>query len=157
LKLSGNAGLALKVSLVAILALVALGASDNAARFDRDSHSMMCVCGCEELLGECNHVGCPDSDRMRRELALDISQGKSDDTIFHEFQTEYGPVVLAAPMFTPFNHLAWIVPPLALFCGIGLAMFFIRKWKSRSADQPRRKLQPGQQALRDRIRNETQL
>ena len=27
-------------------------------------------------------------------------------------------MVLASPMFTRFNHLAWIMPPLMLFLGI---------------------------------------
>src|ERR1700679_4350579 len=103
---------ALQMVFVSVFAIAALGAGDSSARFDKDSHAMMCVCGCNQLLGECNHVGCPDSDGMRKQLAVSIAKGDSDNTIFHAFEQQYGPVALAAPMFTPFNHLAWIVPPL---------------------------------------------
>ncbi len=118
---------------------------------------MMCVCGCEELLGECNHVGCQDSDRMRAQLTASIADGKSDNTIFHEFQEEYGPVVLASPMFTPFNHLAWIVPPVVLFLGIGAAMLIVRKWKANTPSTPPAKKPTGPDPLRERIRRETEL
>lgn len=150
-------GRTLQIAFVAVLAVVALGANNIASRFDKDSHAMMCTCGCEELLGECNHVGCPDSDKMRTELVAKLNQGESDDTIFREFQQEYGPVVLAAPMFTPFNHLAWIVPPLVLLLGIGAAMLFVRKWRVRVGPTVPRQKSAGQEALRNRIRRETQL
>ncbi len=75
-----------------------------------------------ELLGECNHVGCPDSPVMLAQLSADIARGDSDNAIFHQFQEQYGPVVLASPRFTRFNHLAWIMPPLVLFLGIGCVL-----------------------------------
>ena len=146
-----------QIVLIAILAVAGLGASDAAARFDKDSHSMMCVCGCNELLGECNHVGCPDSDSMRTQLAASIAKGESDNAIFHEFQDQYGPVVLAAPMFTRFNHFAWIMPPLALFLGIAGTLLIVRKWKFRTVPMPATQQNPAMDAVRDRIRRETQL
>ena len=97
-----------QLALLGILIAVTAGATDSSARFDKDSHEMMCVCGCNQLLGECNHVGCPDSEGMRVQLAASIAKGDSDNDIFHQFQEQYGPVVLAAPRFTRFNHLAWI-------------------------------------------------
>ena len=33
-------------------------------RYDKLGHQMMCVCSCAQILIECNHVGCPDSDGM---------------------------------------------------------------------------------------------
>ena len=68
-----------------------------------------------------------------------IAKGDSDNAIFHDFRDQYGPVVLAAPMFTRFNHLAWIVPPLVLFLGIGGAMLIMRKWKFHTVPLPRRR------------------
>jgi cytochrome c-type biogenesis protein CcmH/NrfF len=148
-----------QVVLIAILAIVALGADDASARFDRDSHKLMCVCGCNQLLGECNHVGCPDSDRMRNQLMASIAKGESDDAIFHEFQQQYGPVALAAPMFTPFNHVAWIMPPLVLFLGIGVTMLLARRWKLHASEAPARHAGtlPNDEAIRNRIRRETEL
>lgn len=146
-----------QLALLSMLIVVAVGAGDSAARFDKDSHAMMCICSCNQLLGECNHVGCPDSDRMRKELAASIASGDSDDTIFRHFQEKYGPVVLAAPMFTPFNHLAWIMPPLVLFLGIGVTMLIVRKWKLRTVPMPAVRHSPAFDAVRDRVRRETQL
>src|ERR1700755_1390533 len=99
-----------------VAAVVAFGAqaSDTAhgARYQKLSHAMMCPCGCNQLLGECNHVGCTYSDKMRSQLAASIDHGDDDTTIFHAFQDEYGPTALAAPMFTHFNQFSWWVPPV---------------------------------------------
>lgn len=145
----------LQTLLLFVFAFAALGAGDS--RFDKDSHEMVCICGCTQMLGECNHVGCPDSDRMRTELAGRIGKGESDDTIFHAFAQEYGPVVLAAPMFTPFNHLAWIMPPLVFFLGIASTLLLVRKWKLKAVPRPVPAGAPVYSELRDRIRRETEL
>jgi cytochrome c-type biogenesis protein CcmH/NrfF len=147
----------LQVILVSAIALVALGASDASARFDKDSRSMMCVCGCNELLSECNHVGCPSSGPMLTQLSASIARGDSDDAIFHQFQDQYGPVVLASPMFTRFNHFAWILPPLLLFLGLGGTMLIVRKWRLHSVPMPAAAKTPAYSEVRDRIRRETQL
>jgi cytochrome c-type biogenesis protein CcmH/NrfF len=118
---------------------------------------MMCVCGCNQLLGECNHVGCPDSDGMRVQLASAIARGDSDNTIFHQFQEQYGPVVLASPRFTRFNHVAWIMPPLVLFLGIACVLLIVRNWKLRTVPMPAVPDTPAFNATRDRIRRETQI
>jgi len=147
------------VQLAAIGILIALtaGATDSTARFNKDSHEMMCVCSCNQLLGECNHVGCPDSEGMRAQLAASIARGDSDDDIFRKFQEQYGPVVLAAPRFTFFNHVAWVVPPLVLLLGIAGVMLIVRNWKLRTVPMPTVPETPAFAAARDRIRRETQL
>lgn len=143
--------------LLCLVVAVASGATDSAARFDKDSHQLMCPCSCNQLLGECNHVGCPDSEKMRSELAASIAKGDSDNAIFHQFQDEYGPVVLASPMFTRFNHVAWIVPPVLLLLGIGSTFLIVRKWKLRTVPTPAEPAIPGFSNMRDRIRRETQI
>jgi cytochrome c-type biogenesis protein CcmH/NrfF len=146
-----------QLALVCILVAVTAGATDATARFEKDSHEMMCGCSCNQLLGECNHVGCPDSPGMLNELSASIAKGESDDQIFHQFQDEYGPVVLASPMFTRFNKVAWIVPPVVLFLGIGCVFLVVRNWKMRTVPMPAPPDTPGFAASRDRIRRETQL
>ncbi len=131
--------------------------ADMHARFDKLGHSIMCPCSCNELLGECNHVGCPDSDKMRGELTASIQRGDSNDTIFRSFQAEYGPTALAAPMFTGFNRMSWFVPPLVLLLGIGLVFAIVRKWRLRTVPMPAAPADPGYSAVRDRIRRETEL
>jgi cytochrome c-type biogenesis protein CcmH/NrfF len=148
---------AAQVTLLGLLIAVTAGATDASARFEKDSHELMCGCSCNQLLGECNHVGCPVSPGMLAELSAGIARGDSDDAIFHHFQEEYGPVVLASPMFTRFNHFAWIVPPLVLLLGIGCVFFIVRNWKLRTVPMPPVPDTPAFTATRDRIRRETQI
>jgi cytochrome c-type biogenesis protein CcmH/NrfF len=157
LKLPGIIHRGIHLASLAVLVALIAGATDSTARFDKDSHEMMCVCSCNQLLGECNHVGCPNSEEMRAQLAASIARGDSDNDIFHQFQEQYGPVVLAAPRFTLFNHIAWIVPPLVLLLGIGGVLWIVRNWRLRTAPMPAIPDTPDFLAARDRIRRETQL
>jgi cytochrome c-type biogenesis protein CcmH/NrfF len=150
----------IRVSQLALLCMViavTAGATDSSARFEKDSHELMCGCGCNELLGECNHVGCPVSPGMLAQLGAGIARGDSDNAIFHQFQEQYGPVVLAAPRFTRFNHLAWIMPPLLLFLGIASVLLIVRNWKLRTVPMPAVPDTPGFAVTRDRIRRETEI
>ncbi len=116
------------------LAVIALtGAGDPATRFNELGHQMMCICSCNQILLECNHVGCPDSDRMRNELMAAVTRGDSDSLVEQSFVQEYGPIVLAAPSKTGFDRTAWIVPFVALALGLMLVVMVIRSWKNRPA------------------------
>jgi cytochrome c-type biogenesis protein CcmH/NrfF len=118
---------------------------------------MMCVCSCGQILIECNHLGCPDSDRELAELRAAISHGDGDTTILEAFQEKYGPTVLAAPMLTKFNVAAWFVPPIVLLIGIGATFALVRKWKLRTVDMPAASQVRGFDRIRDQIRKETEL
>jgi cytochrome c-type biogenesis protein CcmH/NrfF len=146
-----------QLALLGLLIAVTAGATDASARFDKDSHELMCGCGCNQLLGECNHVGCPASPGMLAELSAAIARGDSDNAILHKFQDEYGPVIIASPRFTRFNHLAWIMPPLMLFLGIACVLLVVRNWKLRTVPMPAIPDTPAFNATRDRIRRETQI
>ena len=122
-------------SLLLVLAIfVTLGAGDD-KRFDKLGDGLMCICGCNQVLLECNHVGCRDSDRMRTELstALNTNGGASDDSILQGFTQKYGMTVLAAPTTSGFSYVAWIVPFIALALGIIFLVVIVRSWKSRPA------------------------
>jgi cytochrome c-type biogenesis protein CcmH len=147
--------------LVAALSLTLIGAGDaDPARFAKIGHKLMCPCGCAQMLLECNHVGCPDSDTMRAQLAAGISNGDSDDTILSRFVETYGATVLAAPTKKGFDLIAWFMPFIALGIGIVLVIYFVRRWQARG-------LQPAFAApdisnfafdeLRRRAREETQI
>jgi cytochrome c-type biogenesis protein CcmH len=110
-----------------------LGAGDPATRFNEIGHRMMCVCGCNQILLECNHVGCPDSDGMRNELMASVSRGDSDSLVEQGFVQKYGPTVLAAPTTKGFDRVAYILPFVALFLGFGLVIMIVRSWKNRPA------------------------
>jgi cytochrome c-type biogenesis protein CcmH/NrfF len=121
---------ALSVGLLSVTIMFLLGAGDD-ARFYQLGHKLMCVCGCNQVLLECNHVGCTYSDRMRGELAANLERGDSDDLTLQAFVQKYGPTVLIAPTRTGFNRLAWIMPYLALGLGITTVVLIVRAWRAR--------------------------
>ena len=121
----------LQLAAVLIAIAVTLGATDANSRFDSLGHKLMCQCGCNQVLLECNHVGCTVSERMRGELTAMINKGDSDQTILNNFVQKYGSIVLAAPTDSGFNRVAWIMPYLALVLGFGACVLVVRTWKNR--------------------------
>lgn len=142
---------------VVVAAVLTMGSASTAVRYNDLGHKMMCVCGCNQILIECNHLGCPDSDRMLGELRVGLAGGLSDDAILTAFQDKYGPTVLAAPMLTKFNIVAWIVPPAVLVLGIAATVILVRRWRLRAAAIPVAPRATELPAMRERIRRETQL
>jgi len=125
----------LAILLMCLTPLLLLAAStDNNVRFNKLGHKMICACGCNQILLECNHVGCPLSDGMRNELAAGLERGDSDDLILQAFVQKYGPTILAAPTTTGFNRIAWIMPFLVLLAGFASAVLIVRSWKARSGE-----------------------
>lgn len=120
---------------VAVCALMGSG-TDPAARFHDLGHQMMCICGCGQILLECNHVGCPDSDGMRNELMAAVARGDSDSLVEQAFVQKYGPTVLAAPTTSGFDRTAYIVPFVALGVGFLGVVIVVRKWKNRPPPPP---------------------
>jgi cytochrome c-type biogenesis protein CcmH len=133
-----------------------MGAADSSARFNDLGSKMMCTCGCGQVLAQCNHYGCPALTKENQELKTAIGSGKSDNAILIAFQNEYGPTVLAAPMLTKFNMIAWIVPPAFLALGILGVVILVRRWRRRIAALPPVEHDAGFLAMREKIRKETQ-
>jgi cytochrome c-type biogenesis protein CcmH/NrfF len=140
---------------VAVFALMGAG-SDPAARFHDLGHQMMCICGCGQILLECNHVGCPDSDGMRNELMAAVTRGDSDSLVEQAFVQKYGPTVLAAPTTAGFDRTAYIVPFVALFFGAGLVILIVRAWKIRPAPALADGIPPARHAELEKFREQAQ-
>jgi len=151
----------LQSTLLCLATFIFLGAGDEAARFEQLGHQLMCICGCHQILLECNHVGCPDSDGMRNELMAAVSRGESDSLVSQAFVQKYGPTVLAAPTTTGFNRTAWIVPFVALAFGLMTVVFVVRSWRNRPAPALADGLHPVRGAelaqFRNQARKETEL
>ena len=147
--------------LLSLAGFALTGAGDPATRFNELGHQMMCICGCNQILLECNHVGCPDSDGMRNELMAAVSRGDSDSLVEQAFVQKYGPTVLAAPTATGFDRTAWIVPFLALGMGVVTVVFVVRTWKNRPPPPPPGGVPPIRGAelekFRDQARKDTDL
>jgi cytochrome c-type biogenesis protein CcmH/NrfF len=116
---------------IALAVFALLGAGDESARVNDLGHRMMCVCGCNQILLECNHVGCAYSDRMRAELIAAVDRGDNDDLTLQGFVQKYGTTVMAAPTKTGFNRVAWIMPYLVLVLGLAMVTLIVRAWRSR--------------------------
>jgi cytochrome c-type biogenesis protein CcmH/NrfF len=148
-----------RIATVLLLALVFLGAGDSAARFRALGHGMICACGCNQILLECNHVGCSYSDRMRGELQTMLDEGKSDEAVMQAFVLKYGNTILAAPTTSGFNLVAWVVPFLVLGTATVFAGLLVRRWRAGHEPLP---AAAGASArafdeYRDRARRETEL
>ena len=152
---------ALQCGLLCLAVIALAGAGDPTSRFKDLGHQLMCICGCNQILLECNHVGCPDSDGMRNELMSAVTRGDSDSLVEQSFVQKYGPTVLAAPTTTGFDRTAWIVPFLALGAGLVLVILVVRAWKNRPAPALADGLKPIRGAeleqFRERAREETDL
>ena len=127
---------ALQCALLSLAVFAFSGASDPSTRFNQIGHQLMCICGCGQILLECNHVGCPSSDGMRNELMAAVQRGDSDSLVQQAFVQKYGPTVLAAPTTSGFDRAAWIFPFVAFAVGIVLIIVVVRAWKKRSPPKP---------------------
>jgi cytochrome c-type biogenesis protein CcmH len=113
---------------LAVAVCFSLGAADSGSRYHDLNHRLMCTCGCAEILGECNHVGCTASGQELSELSADINAGMSDEQIFSAFTAKYGATVLAAPSTHGFDLVAWIAPFAVFGAALLGTILLIRRW-----------------------------
>lgn len=134
---SKQASRLLQVVLLVLAAtlLISAGPSDE-TRINTLGHQMMCMCGCNQILAECNHVGCSYSTRMMGEIRQAVARGDSDAMIKKAMVEEYGSVVLAAPTTKGFDIVAWIIPFVILVLAMGAFAWVVRTWKNRKPPDP---------------------
>lgn len=161
---SGKPSLAKRAAqllLVTVAVFTFMGAGDDSARFNDLGHRLMCVCGCSQILLECNHVGCQYSDRMRGELMTALDHGDNDSLSLQSFVQKYGTTVLAAPTQTGFNRVAWIMPYTALLLGMTSVVLVVRSWRFRTLPVRADGVKPVQgeelDKFRDQARKDTEL
>jgi cytochrome c-type biogenesis protein CcmH/NrfF len=120
----------------AALALLAIGSlmvprahADHSDRAKVVGMRLMCMCGCNQVLIQCNHINCPSSAPMLKELEAHISTGQADDLVVQAFVQEYGDQVLSSPPNRGFNSLAVLLPGIAFVLGLGLVTLVIMQWR----------------------------
>ncbi|MGD0860085.1 MAG: cytochrome c-type biogenesis protein CcmH [Terracidiphilus sp.] len=150
---------AAQAAALAIAVCFSLGATDASSRFNDLGHRLMCTCGCAQLLGECNHVGCPESGREREELKTAIAVGKSDKEILDWFAAKYGATMLAAPTTHGFDLVAWIAPFAVFGAALLGTVLLVRRWSVGAtpimADPDLASADPDERARLEMIRRET--
>jgi cytochrome c-type biogenesis protein CcmH len=151
---------AIQCVLLCAIAVTMLGAVHS--QYERVGGNLMCACGCGQMLLECNHLGCPASPGMIRELHEQVASGASDKAILAWFAAKYGPTVLAAPIRGGFDTTAWIVPfalfALAILGTFGMVQLWKRRYAADAAHLPAEVsgISAQEAALRERIRRETE-
>jgi cytochrome c-type biogenesis protein CcmH len=108
----------------------------NAQKTDRAKAlgtKLMCMCGCGQILTQCNHINCPSSGPMLKELDAHVAKGEADDLIVQDFVQEYGEKVLSEPPTKGFNSIAWYIPGAAFAIGLAIVITLIWLWRQRDA------------------------
>ena len=141
------------------MAILLMGADNQEARYQKIGGKIMCSCSCAQMLLKCNHVGCPNSAQMIRELRANVQSNRNDEEILNWFRANWGVTAVVEPSTHGFELLAWVLPAAGLGLGLLVVVFFIRSWKLRPvpvavADL---NLSPDLEAMRARARKETEL
>ncbi len=94
---------------------------------------LMCNCGgCNQTLGVCSHIGCPNANPMRAEVDAFIEDGMDPQTILNRFAEKYGLNILAAPPTAGwFNIASWLMPFVALMVGFALVAYYAVRFRGR--------------------------
>jgi cytochrome c-type biogenesis protein CcmH len=101
----------------------------QSARAQKIGKRLMCMCGCNQILVECNHVGCSTSTAMLKELDERIARNEPDDLLIQSFVQQYGEKVLAQPPTTNFGLVAWVMPFFVLLVGFLTVRAFLLRWR----------------------------
>ena len=146
----------LQAALLAVAVCFSLGATTGSgSRIDKLSHQLMCQCGCAQLLGECDHVGCPDRDKELAQLTANVGAGMSDQQVFDSFAAKYGATVLAAPSKHGFDLVAWIAPFAVFGAALLGTILLIRYWTVGRTPAQAQPEGAEMDSIRERIRRET--
>jgi len=120
-------------ALAAIAPLVPVARAQDSPHAKELGQKLMCVCGCNQILGSCNHVGCTYSHDMMKQLEERIARNEPDDLTLQAFVQEYGPTVLSSPPAKGFNRVAWIAPIVFPLVALVLLWDVVRRWKHKGA------------------------
>ena len=146
----------LQAVVLAAAVCFSVGATEPNSRFANLNHRLMCTCGCAEILGECNHVGCQSSTEELNLLRVGMDAGKSDQQILDTFVAKYGAVVLAAPTTHGFDLVAWIAPFAVFAAALLGTILLVRRWSVGKTQSEAPASDLAMDALRDKIRRETE-
>jgi len=129
-RLAGS-GIVLAIALLLIVPLIAQDLSDRAKQI---GGKFMCMCGCSQVLTQCNHVGCTTSTSMLKELNQALASGDSETAITQMFVQEFGTKVYAEPPKSGFSLVAWTLPSIYLMLGTLVVVFVIARWRKHALE-----------------------
>jgi cytochrome c-type biogenesis protein CcmH/NrfF len=147
------------VLLSAALAAPALAENERAKQI---GGKFMCMCNCNQVLTQCNHVGCTVSTAMLKQLDQRVARGDSEAAITQGFVQEFGTQVYAEPPKSGISLVAWSLPSIYLAMGTVLVVMVIWRWRVRTHLRPAAaNMPPGMSAgrledVRRRVARETE-
>lgn len=116
------------VVVVALLAFGAQGTTGDLTAQDRVtnlSRTIKCPTCSGESTAESN---APSSQEVRRDIALRIEQGQTDDEIRSFYVSRYGEGILLTPASTGVASLVWVIPVVAAVFAVGALVLVFRRW-----------------------------
>lgn len=142
--------------LAADRAAEALAGSSSRSLTTEIEGSLVCQCGCGLTVHSCNHLNCPSGIPMKEEIAARLQRGESKEQILGYFSSKYGEKVLAAPTFSGFNVVAWIMPVIVVLVGGGVVSRVARRWARETTKQEEEPSPPSpvDEAYRERLARE---
>lgn len=111
---------------------IPLAQSQQSDRTKQIGGKFMCTCGCNQVLTQCNHVGCTASASMLKELDQSVARGDSEQVITQAFVQEFGTTVYAEPPKSGLSLVAWVMPSVYLLVGTGVVILVIARWRQRN-------------------------
>ena len=150
------------LQLACLGATLALPAYAQVDRAKQIGGKFMCMCNCNQVLTQCNHVGCTVSTSMLKELDDRLVRGESEATIMQGFVQEFGTQVYAEPPKSGISLVAWSLPTIYLAVGTVLVVMVIWRWRARPHLRPAApNMLPGMSAdqmddVRQRVARETE-
>lgn len=119
---------------MALLLIIPLSAQDLSDRAKQVGGKFMCMCGCSQVLTQCNHVGCTTSAGMLKELNQALASGSSETAVTQMFVQEFGTKVYAEPPKSGFSLVAWALPSIYLILGTLVVVFVISRWRKHALE-----------------------
>ena len=133
----GPGWIVLGVVVVALMAL-GIGRADDvlspAERVEALSKRLACpICDGESVFESRNNA----SEALRTEIRAQVEAGTaSDDEIITFIEQRYGAKVLLVPRADGIDALVWILPVVALVCGVAGLVVAFRRWKRAAGSVP---------------------
>lgn len=146
-----------RLALVLALCFCAAAFATDSDRYRNLGDKIQCACGCNEMLLKCNHVGCPSSDDMIRQLRAALDNYSNDEDVLNWFRKNYGMTVVVEPATHGFELTIWVVPPVLVAAAFLLVFFLVRRWRQRATPVAAATPDPKLEDLMMRARKETEL
>jgi cytochrome c-type biogenesis protein CcmH len=124
--------LVIALSASSVLLLSSRAQAQQTDRAKQIGGKFMCMCSCNQVLTQCNHVGCTVSTSMLKELDQAVARGDSETVITSAFVQEFGTKVYAEPPKSGLSLVAWSLPSIYLLLGTAVVIFVIWRWRSRA-------------------------